>query len=186
MLFMQYQELKTRNLALKICRHLVILIIFDPVLKEVFVAYEKEKQLSRCLDFDDLILETLKLFHKNSEFKADFQKQIRHILVDEYQDTNKVQHQLLKCMSLDEEKKFAIDSLCVVGDEDQSIYSCFAVTVTNIINFKKDFPQNRVYYNQQNYRSVEPILEIANQLIENNENRNSKKLWSVNWLKRLM
>ena len=150
----------------------------DPVLKEVFVAYEKEKQLSRCLDFDDLILETLKLFHKNSEFKADFQKQIRHILVDEYQDTNKVQHELLKCMSLDEEKKFAIDSLCVVGDEDQSIYSWRGATVTNIINFKKDFPQTESIIIEQNYRSVEPILEIANQLIENNENRNSKKLWS--------
>ena len=150
----------------------------DPILKEVFQVYEKEKQLSRCLDFDDLILETLKLFHRNSEFRSDFQKRVKHILVDEYQDTNKVQHELLKCMALDESKKFAIESLCVVGDEDQSIYSWRGATVTNIINFKKDFTQTEYVTIEQNYRSVEPILEIANQLIANNSNRNSKKLWS--------
>lgn len=150
----------------------------DPVLREVFSTYEKEKQLSRCLDFDDLLLETLKLFNKNSEFREDFQKQIRHILVDEYQDTNKVQHELLKYMALDQNKKFAVDSLCVVGDEDQSIYSWRGATVTNILNFKKDFPQTEFITIEQNYRSVEPILNMANELIDNNSNRSNKKLWS--------
>ena len=99
-------------------------------------------------------------------------------MVDEYQDTNKVQHELLKCMALDENKKFAVESVCVVGDEDQSIYSWRGATVANIINFKKDFPQTEYITIEQNYRSVEPILQMANELIENNYNRNAKKLWS--------
>lgn len=144
----------------------------------IYKAYEHEKQISKCLDFDDLLLETLKLFKKNPDFKKEFQETIRHILVDEYQDTNIVQHALLKQMSIDDSHTFISDSLCVVGDEDQSIYSWRGATVANIINFKQDFPQSNLIKIEQNYRSVQPILEVANKVIEHNKNRNPKQLWS--------
>jgi len=150
----------------------------DPIVQQVYRAYEHEKELSNCFDFDDLLIEVLKLFRSNKEFKDNFQKNIRHLLVDEYQDTNITQHELLKHMSLSSKKKFVIDSLCVVGDEDQSIYSWRGATVANIINFKKDFPHATTITIDQNYRSVQPILEAANHVIKHNQNRNPKTLWS--------
>src|SRR5438128_7897564 len=93
-----------------------------PMLTDIYNAYEAEKKASKTLDFDDLLLETLRLFKKNSVVKNQFQHKIRHILVDEYQDTNVVQHELLKAIALSD-ATLAIDSVCAVGDEDQSIYS---------------------------------------------------------------
>lgn len=154
------------------------LLELDPVSKELYFAYEAEKIQSRCFDFDDLLIKTLELFHTNQEFKARFQRSIRHILVDEYQDTNKVQHALLKAMTQDNNNIFTLDSLCVVGDEDQSIYSWRGATVLNIINFNKDFPQAQLITIEQNYRSVQPILQVANHIIEHNTCRNPKNLWS--------
>lgn len=148
-----------------------------PFIKQLFVAYQEEKAASRALDFDDLLLETLKLFKKDKEFAASFHKTIEHILVDEYQDTNVVQHELLLAMAKDN-KKVCVDSICVVGDEDQSIYSWRGATVANIINFKKDFPDTTAIKLEQNYRSVQPILDVANHVIKNNKYRNPKKLWS--------
>lgn len=148
-----------------------------PFLQEVFIAYEREKRDSKCLDFDDLLLEGLKLFN-NATFKEDFQQTIKHVLVDEYQDTNLVQHALLKHMTLKDKKMFSAHSLCVVGDEDQSIYSWRGATVTNMINFKEDFPKTKLVKIEQNYRSVQPILDVANKVIEHNQQRNPKKLWS--------
>lgn len=155
----------------------------NPMVREAFAAYEKEKKASRCLDFDDLLLEVVKLFRKNESFKKDFQQRISHILVDEYQDTNIVQHELLKQMALvpstaQKDKKLAVDSLCAVGDEDQSIYSWRGATVTNIMNFSKDFAGTKIIKIEQNYRSVQPILDLANQVIAHNTNRNPKNLWS--------
>lgn len=149
----------------------------DSLFEELYRAYEYEKTLSKSLDFDDLLLEVLKLFSNNKIFKTLFQEKIRHILIDEYQDTNHVQHELLKHMAL-LEKKFAIDSLCAVGDEDQSIYSWRGATVANIMHFKNDFPATTMIKIEQNYRSVQPILNIANHVIQNNQHRNPKKLWS--------
>lgn len=149
----------------------------DPLFKQVWTAYEQEKKLSKCLDFDDLLLEGLKLFKQAESFKENFGNTVRHVLVDEYQDTNVTQHELLKSMCL-ANKKFTLDSLCAVGDEDQSIYSWRGATVANILHFKKDFPKTTVYTIDQNYRSVSPILQIANQVIKNNKQRNPKELWS--------
>ena len=161
----------------------------NPMVREAFIAYEKEKTASRCLDFDDLLLEVVKLFRRNKTFKKDFQQRISHILVDEYQDTNIVQHELLKQMALHShpstssgrtarDQKLAIDSLCAVGDEDQSIYSWRGATVSNIMNFSKDFHGTKIIKIEQNYRSVQPILDLANKVIQNNTNRNPKNLWS--------
>lgn len=144
--------------------------------KELIHAYEKEKKASHCFDFDDLLLEALRLF-EHPQFKEDHQYRVRHILVDEYQDTNVVQHRLLKEMSLNK-KDLAVDSICVVGDEDQSIYSWRGATVDNILNFKKDFKNTELIKIEQNYRSKQPILHVANYVINHNKNRNEKKLWS--------
>lgn len=152
--------------------------LFDnPLMPAIFEAYEQEKTASKCLDFDDLILKTVELFKKNKPFKKQFQTTITHLLVDEYQDTNVVQHELLKEMAL-HNKKLAIDSMCAVGDEDQSIYSWRGAQVANIQNFQKDFAHTTIIKIEQNYRSVQPILQVANHVISHNKERNPKKLWS--------
>jgi DNA helicase-2/ATP-dependent DNA helicase PcrA len=148
-----------------------------PMLTEIYNAYETEKRASKALDFDDLLLETLRLFKKNSVIKNKFQEKIRHILVDEYQDTNIVQHELLKAMAL-ADNTIAIDSVCAVGDEDQSIYSWRGANASNMAHFKKVFPDTAVITIEQNYRSVQQILTIANHTIQNNSERTPKKLWS--------
>ena len=152
--------------------------LFDnPLMPDIFHAYEKEKEASKCLDFDDLLLKTVELFKKNRSFKKEFQQDVRYLLVDEYQDTNIVQHELLKQLALSN-KKLAIDSICAVGDEDQSIYSWRGANVTNILNFKKDFGKTKIIKIEQNYRSVQPILQVANHVITKNKHRSPKKLWS--------
>jgi len=148
-----------------------------PMLTDIFNAYETEKKACKALDFDDLLLETLRLFNKNNLIKNRFQEKIRHILVDEYQDTNVVQHELLKAMSLNH-NDLTIDSVCAVGDEDQSIYSWRGATVTNMANFKTVFPHTNIITIDQNYRSVQQILTIANHTIQNNSQRTPKTLWS--------
>lgn len=150
----------------------------NKLLQEIYLAYETERINSKCLDFDDLIIETLKLFKNNQNFKKQFQNQIKHILVDEYQDTSTIQHELLKQMAIDHNGQISAKSLCIVGDEDQSIYSWRGATIENIVNFKKDFPDTSVIKIEQNYRSVQQILDVANNVIANNEKRNPKNLWS--------
>lgn len=171
------------------------------MLQEIYLTYEKERKANKSLDFDDLIIETIKLLKNNQEFKQQLQQKTHHLLVDEYQDTSKIQHILLKQIAqkdpavakamasssnpsnksldvIETNNKLAIKSLCVVGDEDQSIYSWRGANVENIVNFNKDFQNTNIVKIEQNYRSVNPILEVANKLIENNKNRNAKKLWS--------
>ncbi|MBA3954025.1 UvrD-helicase domain-containing protein [Candidatus Dependentiae bacterium] len=150
----------------------------DRIFRDLYFAYENEKNIAHCLDFDDLLTYTLALFEKSPNFKQAFQQNIRHVLVDEYQDTNRVQHALLKAITQDSAGRFTLDSLCVVGDEDQSIYSWRGATVSNIINFKHDFPAAFSITIEQNYRSVQPILLTANHVIQHNHYRNPKKLWS--------
>lgn len=151
----------------------------DMLMRDLYLAYEHEKAQSHCLDFDDLLLKTVELFDQYPHFKELFQNNVRHLLVDEYQDTNKVQHALLKKMALNGKNEFTIDSLCVVGDEDQSIYSWRGATVSNIINFSHDFPETHYITIEQNYRSVQPILQAANEVISHNMIRNPKRLWSA-------
>jgi DNA helicase-2/ATP-dependent DNA helicase PcrA len=150
-----------------------------PFIKDIHREYETEKSAAHCLDFDDLLIQGLSLFSKNSDFREIFQRRVRHLLVDEYQDTSVVQHQLLQYMALDGDKKFAIESLCAVGDEDQSIYSWRGATVANMLSFQRDFSPVSVIKIEQNYRSVQPILEAANRVIDNNRLRNPKTLWSI-------
>jgi len=148
-----------------------------PLMHEIFQAYEHEKRASRAFDFDDLLLEVLRLFNKKASFKKSFQEEVAHVLVDEYQDTNLVQHELLKQMTK-QGNKIVAESICVVGDEDQSIYSWRGATVANIGNFQKDFPKTKLIKIEQNYRSVQPILDVANAVIKQNTNRIEKKIWS--------
>ncbi len=152
------------------------LLEYDPTLASLLQAYEAEKKHSRCLDFDDLIIKAVELLSLPA-FKQQHQQRVRHILVDEYQDTSVIQHRLLKLMGLNE-KNLAIDSICVVGDEDQSIYSWRGATVDNILQFPKEFPNVKTVKIEQNYRSADSILETANKLINHNQNRNPKHLWS--------
>jgi DNA helicase-2/ATP-dependent DNA helicase PcrA len=148
----------------------------NPILFDLYQEYEYEKSLSHCFDFDDILVKALELF-KNDLFKKKFQSIIRHILVDEYQDTNEVQHALLKEMTLEKEN-LMVDSICAVGDQDQSIYSWRGATPENMDRFSSDFQNTTIIKIQQNYRSIQPILNLANNLIENNINRHQKKLWS--------
>lgn len=146
---------------------------------ELYNAYEQQKRLSNYLDFDDLLYHTFQLFHKNQEFRQNHLNQHRHILVDEYQDTNLIQHELLKKITL-QDNKLAIDSVCAVGDEDQSIYSWRGATVKNILEFHSEFPSTKKIKLEQNYRSTQQILDIANSVIKHNIDRNHKQLWSSN------
>ena len=146
---------------------------------ELYNAYEQKKRVSNYLDFDDLLYKTFELFTTNKEFKRLHQLRHRHILVDEYQDTNLIQHALLKEMTLDG-NTLNIDSVCAVGDEDQSIYSWRGATVENILDFNKEFKNTKVIKLEQNYRSTQRILDIANHVISNNTQRNYKRLWSAN------
>ncbi len=167
-------QMKNKNINLDKPSHQ----LFDhPLMPDIYQAYEEEKRASKALDFDDLLLETVRLFKKEKSFKESFQAIVRHILIDEYQDTNIVQHELLRQMAL-QGKKVALDSLCAVGDEDQSIYSWRGANVTNMLNFQKDFPATTLIKIEQNYRSVQPILDTANHVIQRNTQRNPKKLWS--------
>jgi len=173
---LSYQISQIKNQTIDPINH--DLYSLNPMVREIYAAYEQEKKASKCLDFDDLLLEVVKIFKKNPEFKKNFQEQTRHILVDEYQDTNIVQHELLKHMAQKDKGALAIDSLCAVGDEDQSIYSWRGATVSNIMNFTNDFRGTKIIKIEQNYRSVQPILDLANNVIQNNANRNPKNLWS--------
>lgn len=146
--------------------------------KEVFLEYEQEKANAKCFDFDDLLVKVLDLFKTNEAFAQRLQKRVRHLLVDEYQDTSTVQHELLKSMVLDGNKQCTTDSICAVGDEDQSIYSWRGASVANMLTFQNDFAPVKVIKIEQNYRSVQPILHAANGLIGHNKLRNEKTLWS--------
>lgn len=149
-----------------------------PLIFEIYTGYETEKRASRTFDFDDLLLQALNLFKTNSSFKAQFQNTVRHLLIDEYQDTNLVQHALLMQMAK-HESALSIDSVCAVGDEDQSIYSWRGATVANMLNFTKDFAETTTVVKiEQNYRSVTPILDLANDLIKHNKTRSPKTLRS--------
>lgn len=138
----------------------------------IFAKYEKEKRKSHALDFDDLLLETVKLFQKNPNVRKKWQNQFEHILIDEYQDTNHVQYQMVKLLV---NKK---RNVCVVGDDWQSIYSWRGADFTNILNFEKDFPGAKVIKLEQNYRSTKNILKASQKIINENKTRTDKTLFT--------
>lgn len=148
------------------------------LIRELYEQYEREKKLSCVLDFDDLLITVLNLFKNSTEFKELYQSQLKHVLIDEYQDTSHIQHALLQEMSLDHQKNCILDSTCVVGDEDQSIYSWRGASIKNMYQYTQDFAPVRIIKIEQNYRSAQSILDTANHLIKHNLERNDKTLWS--------
>lgn len=139
---------------------------------EIYERYEQEKAAADALDFDDLLTKTADMFEKNLEIRAKWQKRFRHILIDEYQDTNVVQYKLIKSLVNDER------NICVVGDDWQSIYSWRGADFTNILNFERDFPGAKVVKLEQNYRSTGNILAASQKIINQNKTRTSKTLFT--------
>lgn len=142
------------------------------VVADVFPRYEHLRKEAAALDFDDLLSEAVRLFSTVPELRKLWQQRFKHVMIDEYQDTNKVQYNLIKLLVGDTQ------NICVVGDDWQSIYSWRGADFTNILNFERDFPGANVVKLEQNYRSTEAILEAANNVITKNQQRSDKKLWT--------
>ncbi|WP_321530188.1 UvrD-helicase domain-containing protein [uncultured Desulfuromonas sp.] len=140
---------------------------------EIYPRYQKSLKACNAIDFDDILLLTIRLFERFSDVLDRYRQQFRYMMVDEYQDTNHVQYHLLRLLSS------AHHNLCVVGDDDQSIYGWRGAKPGNILDFGKDFPGARVIKLEQNYRSTGNILAAANALIVHNQDRHGKKLWTA-------
>jgi DNA helicase-2/ATP-dependent DNA helicase PcrA len=151
---------------------------FETIVADVYTLYEKRLQQANALDFDDLIMKTVQVLQQFPEAKARFRSRFRHILVDEYQDTNHAQYMLVKELTGSEGDGFPIAELCVVGDADQSIYGFRGATIRNILQFEVDYPNAATVLLEQNYRSTQNILNAANAVITQNESRKEKNLWS--------
>lgn len=139
---------------------------------QVYAEYQAALRQNNALDFDDLIFKTVELFRIDKEVLSNYQERFRYIMVDEYQDTNTAQFELIRLLA----SKYK--NLCVVGDDDQSIYKFRGANIYNILNFEKHFPEAKVIKLEQNYRSTQNILDAANQVIQNNVGRKSKSLWT--------
>lgn len=138
----------------------------------IYMAYEKKLLAANALDFDDIIFKTVHLLRNNGDIRAYYQNKFKYVLVDEYQDTNHAQYVLTSLL--------ATNNICVVGDDDQSIYKFRGAQVTNILDFEKKYKNASVIRLEQNYRSTSAILDVANKIISNNKIRKSKKLWTDN------
>jgi DNA helicase-2/ATP-dependent DNA helicase PcrA len=145
---------------------------YEQIIAKVYVEYERRKRAAGALDFDDLISETVRLFRDHPEILEHYQERFRYILIDEYQDTNRAQYQLVNLLA----EKYG--NLCVVGDADQGVYSWRGATIQNLLDFERDWPKAEVFLMEQNYRSTQNILAIANALIEHNVQRKPKSLWT--------
>lgn len=146
---------------------------FDDKLVGLYKAYEKAMRTANALDFDDLILMVIKLLRDHPEMLEKYRKKFAYVLVDEYQDTNMPQYELVHLLCEEH------GNICVVGDDDQSIYAWRGADIRNILEFEKDFPGTDVIRLEQNYRSSGNILDAANAVIDNNRNRKGKKLWTA-------
>lgn len=147
---------------------------FEQLVAKCYDLYQKELRRNQCMDFDDLIMITIRLFKDNEEILNYYQRKFHYIHVDEYQDTNHAQYTLVNMLAA----KFR--NLCVVGDADQSIYGWRGADMQNILDFEKDYPDAQTILLEQNYRSTKTILAAANQVIANNTNRKAKNLWTEN------
>ena len=145
---------------------------FDTLVGEVYARYQARLLEAGAMDFDDLLVHTAHLLEQIPESREKWQRAFRHILVDEYQDTNHAQYRLIRSLAA------AHNSIMVVGDSDQSIYSWRGADIRNILDFEQDFPNARTIRLEQNYRSTQTILDAANGVIANNEDRQEKNLWS--------
>ena len=151
---------------------------FEEVIAEIFALYQKRLGSANAMDFDDLIGKTVELFQRFPEARSRYRSRFKHILVDEYQDTNHAQYILIRELVGVVGEGFPIAELCVVGDADQSIYAFRGANIRNILQFEEDYPSARTIMLEQNYRSTQNILTAANAVISNNEGRKDKNLWS--------
>lgn len=151
---------------------------FEQVVADVYTVYQQRLQRANAMDFDDLILKTVEVLQHFPEAKARFRSRFRHVLVDEYQDTNHAQYMLVKELVGTEAEGIPLAELCVVGDADQSIYGFRGATIRNILQFELDYPNATTVLLEQNYRSTQNILNAANAVITRNESRKEKNLWS--------
>lgn len=141
---------------------------------EAYKEYERQLKANNALDFDDLLVKTVQLFQTEPEILEYYQERFRYIMVDEYQDTNTVQFKLISLLAA------KYKNLCVVGDDDQSIYKFRGANIQNILSFEKEFENTKVIKLEQNYRSTSTILDAANAVIKNNVGRKAKSLWTEN------
>ncbi|MBO6215927.1 MAG: UvrD-helicase domain-containing protein, partial [Lachnospiraceae bacterium] len=139
---------------------------------EVYFEYQARLKAANAMDFDDLLVETVRLLRQDPEIQEYYHNRLKYIMVDEYQDTNTAQFELVRLLTGESH------NLCVVGDDDQSIYKFRGANIYNILNFEEHFPEAKVIKLEENYRSKGRILEVANQVIKNNEQRKEKKLWT--------
>ena len=146
---------------------------YDQWLPEIYDRYQSALRAANTVDFDDLLLLTLRLWREHPEILARYQARFRYVMVDEYQDTNRVQYDLLHALTSEHR------NLCVVGDDDQSIYSWRGADISNILAFEKVFTEAKIVKLEQNYRSTVTILDAANRVIANNTARREKNLWSA-------
>jgi len=147
---------------------------YDSKVAEVYYRYQESLKANNCMDFDDLIMQAVILFGKSREILGFYQNKFRYVMVDEYQDTNHAQYMFVKLLTETHR------NLCVVGDDDQSIYGWRGADINNILDFEKDFPEAKVIKLEQNYRSTKNILDAANQLVSHNRGRKGKSLWTDN------
>jgi DNA helicase II / ATP-dependent DNA helicase PcrA len=146
---------------------------FEKKVAEAYRVYQRRLVESNAVDFDDLIMQTVRLFREHPDVLAEYQRRFRYVLVDEFQDTNVAQYELLKLLAAEHR------NLSVVGDGDQSIYAFRGATVRNILDFESDYPEANVILLEQNYRSTQTILSAANAVIANNLERKPKNLWTA-------
>ena len=147
---------------------------YDKNVAKIYRRYEKQMIENNAADFDDLLLLAVQMLKDFPDIRRKYQNRFQYILIDEYQDTNLAQYQLSKLLAA------AHHNICVVGDADQSIYGFRGADIRNILSFEKDYPEAKVVMLEQNYRSTKTILNAANAVIENNENRKPKTLWTQN------
>lgn len=147
---------------------------YEQKVADIYSRYEQKLQLNNALDFDDLLMISIKLLQENKEVREKYQDRFDYLLVDEYQDTNHAQYLLTKFLAAKHR------NICVVGDADQSIYGWRGADIQNILDFEKDYPDAKVIKLEQNYRSTQIILDAANAVIENNTGRKPKNLWTEN------
>jgi DNA helicase-2/ATP-dependent DNA helicase PcrA len=145
---------------------------YERTVADVYGEYQRRLRAAGALDFDDIIMETVRLFREHPEVLEHYQERFGYILIDEYQDTNRAQYHLVNMLAAKHR------NLCVVGDADQGVYSWRGATIKNLLDFEHDYPEAAVFVMEQNYRSTQSILELANALIEHNVQRKPKSLWT--------
>ena len=151
---------------------------FEQICADVYALYQRRLGQANAMDFDDLIMKTVEVIQRFPEVKERLRSRFRHILVDEYQDTNHAQYMLVKELVGKDEEGIPAAELCVVGDADQSIYGFRGATIRNILQFEMDYLDAETILLEQNYRSTQNILSAANAVIEQNKDRKAKNLWS--------